>query len=159
MISNAGPSGVMELVRLQKAQDDIHAVVKSFGGQQAWFDACRRWRQSDWDYGTASTLVRLIRRNHTRRCTNSPREWAKLGSDRPVQAYWLSVADAGDEGWREERRRIREIERAAAEFSDLRRVKLMLDVWAVRSLLPLYRSWGQMLIEAQVAGNAAGHQP
>ena len=138
----------MELARLEKAQDDIRAVVKSFGGQQAWFDACHRLRQSDWDYGTASTIVRIIRRNHSHRCTNSPREWAKLASDRPAQAYWLSVASAGEDGWREERRRIREVERAAAQSSDPRQIKLMLDVWAVRSLLPLYRSWGQTLIDA-----------
>lgn len=48
-------------------------------------------------------------------------------------------AEAGEAGWREERNRLRKVERQAAQ-EDMPGLK-MLDVYAVKSLLPTWRAW------------------
>lgn len=79
------------------------------------------------------------------------RERALLFSDAPLAAFWTSVARGGREAWAEERERIRmtRMERVAGMPVEFRR-----DVstsGAIRSLLPLYRMWGRVLIDANAA--------
>ena len=65
------------------------------------------------------------------------------------------MAQAGPDGWREERQRVRTTERQACETADPRARLLMLDVHAVKSLLPTYRAWGRMLLDASAAAETA----
>lgn len=73
---------------------------------------------------------------------------ALLFSDLPLAAYWMSVARGGRDGWDEEGTRIRRTKARQTQnmAPELRRD--VSDLGAIRSLLPLYRSWGRVLLEA-----------
>jgi hypothetical protein len=76
------------------------------------------------------------------------RERALLFSNLPLAAYWMSVARGGQDAWDEEKVRIRRTKARQTQdmAPELRRD--VSDLGAIRSLLPLYRSWGQVLLEA-----------
>jgi hypothetical protein len=73
---------------------------------------------------------------------------ALVFSELPLAAYWMSVAQGGRDAWDEEKTRIRRAKARQTQdmAPELRRD--VSDLGAIRSLLPLYRSWGQVLLEA-----------
>lgn len=73
---------------------------------------------------------------------------ALLFSDLPLAAYWMSVAQGGQDAWDEEKMRTRRTKARQTQgmAAELRRD--VSDLGAIRSLLPLYRSWGRVLLEA-----------
>ena len=92
------------------------------------------------EVGNDIRLARIIQRlakeaPGRQRGTLRPSDRARLMSSRPVAAYWLSVASAGEAGWAEEQRVLR------------------LTSAGVAALLPEWRAWGQMLVDA---GEATG---
>lgn len=72
----------------------------------------------------------------------------RLLADRDLAAYWNSVAEAGEEGWREERTRLAQVQRHAAAAGDPADWLLALDSEAVKALLPTWRAWGRVIGEA-----------
>ena len=134
----------------ERWQEDLACVMALYGGAASWHDECRMRRRADRDYVLARIILRLLRGgSDSRRKNRNPVSDMGLSEDRAVATYWMSVAKAGDDGWQEERARIREVERAASASSDHKKRLLVLDVWAIRSLMPLYRTWGQMLCDAE----------
>lgn len=73
---------------------------------------------------------------------------ARLATDPALNAFWQSVAQCGQEAWTEERLRVRAVEEEALQSADPEGRMMGLDVNAVRSLLPTYRAWGRMLLDA-----------
>lgn len=69
-----------------------------------------------------------------------------MAKEPALMAFWQSVASAGDDGWQEERRRVLGVQRRAMQAASAADRKLMFDLYAVQSLVPLYRAWGQMLL-------------
>lgn len=69
---------------------------------------------------------------------------AILAADRPLAAYFSSVAEAGPEAWREERTRIAERNRPLPpeHRGD------PLTVGSIAAMLPTWRAWGQVLLDA-----------
>lgn len=79
------------------------------------------------------------------------RDRALLFSDHPLAAYWLSVSHGGEPAWDEELARLRRAKAAIVQElpSELRLG--MSDTGAVKGLMPLYRQWGAMLLDAGAA--------
>ena len=133
----------------KRRQQETLAIMAFFGGQQGWFDACRRRNFADQERQLARVLVRLLRAAADAgplRCRDA--DMRRLEADPQVLAFWRSVAASGPDGWREERRRVKEVENEAVRSPDPVERLLALDVNAVRSLLPTYRAWGRMLMGA-----------
>jgi hypothetical protein len=144
------------LAEIQKAlgereQQGTQALIDLHGGLDGWFAACRATRAADPDLRLARVITRLLHRGGSgggslsltkgeRRC---------MVGEEALIAFWESVATSGAAGWREERARVREVEQAAAASAEPNERLLMLDVWAVRSLMETYRTWGQMLIDCE----------
>jgi hypothetical protein len=74
----------------------------------------------------------------------------RLLADRALAAFWLSVVQAGDDGWREERKRIFDRQQEALRSIDPVERLNALELDAIKSLLPVWRAWGQVLIDADV---------
>jgi hypothetical protein len=105
----------------------------------ARFGAIARRLSDGGDSRLARIIQRLAREAPGRqRGTLPPPDRARLLADRPLAAYWFSVTQAGDEGWAEERR------------------VLSMTSAGVARLLPTWRAWGQMLIEAGEAADVEG---
>lgn len=139
----------MQSVLRERQQQGFQALIDLYGGLDGWHDACRARRAADPDYQLARIIVRLLRAGGDPgllRCRPGDRD--RLADDPELEAFWQSVAQAGPDGWREERQRVRATERQASETADPRTRSLMLDVHAVKSLLPTYRAWGRMLLDA-----------
>lgn len=75
------------------------------------------------------------------------RAWESLRQDIALAAFFISVEDAGEDAWDEERMRVarRFVERTRHLAPEFRQG--MTRTGAVRSLLPLWRNWGQMLVQ------------
>jgi hypothetical protein len=106
-------------------------ILSRYGSVDAWKTACCERRADDLDARLARVIGMLMKAapGRPRGKLRTP-ERIKLLTDKPLAAYWASVAAAGDEGWREEKNRI------AGQQG------------CIRSLLPLWRSWGSILLES-----------
>jgi hypothetical protein len=71
-----------------------------------------------------------------------------LLADHDLAAYWRSVAKAGEEGWRDERARLAQVQRHAAAAGTPADRPRALDIEAIKALLPTCRAWGRALSEA-----------
>jgi len=149
----------LEQALRERRQQGFQVLIDLHGGLQGWLDACRVRKATDKDYGLARAIVRLLGRGGSERCAGlMAGERRRLNADPDVAAYWQSVEDAGDDGWREERERIRNVERLATKTNSEHGHLLMLDVYAARSLMPTYRAWGRILIEAGLSNEPSTHQ-
>jgi len=121
-------------------------IIEQHGRVEAWLADCRRRRDADSDRRQARVLLMLMADAPGRpRGTLRPPERARLLADRALAAYWSSVASAGDEGYDEERRRLRaEVGRASTVTEDR---GAAIDGNAVARLMPLWRAWGQVLLD------------
>jgi len=109
-------------------------ILRDYGSLDAWRAACAERRAADTERPLIHAIDRLLADSHCKpRGTLRPPHREVLLVDKPLAAYWLSVAGAGDEGWDEERTRIMR--------SD------------IRSLLPVWRRWGQVLLDANLCGD------
>jgi hypothetical protein len=76
------------------------------------------------------------------------RDRALILSDRALSAYFFSVAEAGDLGWDEEMARVRAALRPSlARMPPECRVGVSISGTVLR-LLPTYRAWGTILLQA-----------
>ena len=146
--------GRVILADIERALTERHqaatvAKMALYGGQSAWFDVCRRRRQADSDFQLARVIIRLLRAGGDAgplRCHRV--DLKRLEADPAVAAYWRSVAAAGSEGWREERQRLKAVATEAAASADPVERQLALDTNAILNLVPTYRAWGAMLLQA-----------
>jgi hypothetical protein len=106
-------------------------IFSKYGSQEAWMAACRERRADDLDAKLARVIGMLMKAapGRPRGKLRSP-ERKKLLADKPLAAYWASVAAAGDDGWREEKSRIDG------------------QQGGIRALLPIWRGWGNILQES-----------
>lgn len=140
----------------ERQQQGLRKLIGFHGGLERWFAACRARRGADADYQLARIIARLLRTGGDPgplRLSSGDRD--RLAADPALDGFWRSVAEAGPDGWREERQRVRATERQAREVADPQARLLMLDVHAVKSLLPTYRAWGRMLLDASSASGIA----
>jgi len=108
-----------------------HARQVAEDEADARFKAIARRLSDGGDIRLARIVQRLAKEASGRqRGALPPPDRARLLEDRALAAYWLSVTQAGDEGWAEERR------------------VLSMTSAGVARLLPTWRAWGQMLINA-----------
>jgi len=114
-------------------------IIAKYGSESAFLAACRRRKAADTERPLVRAIMMLMKDapGRSRGKLRDP-ERAKMLLDRSLSAFWSSVSAAGDSGWNEERARI------AQRQGD------------VRALLPLWRAWGQVLIDADVAGDLDG---
>jgi hypothetical protein len=134
---------------IERQQHAATTMMQLYGGQQKYFDACRRARAADRDLQLARIVLRLLRAGGdpgSLRCHRIHMEILEAEPD--VLAYWRSVAAAGQEGWREERQRVKAAEQAAANSNDSHERALVMDVNAIKALMPTYRAWGRLLLIA-----------
>lgn len=131
----------------QRAQEAFQARLRLYGGQERWFDACRARNAADSNYAYARAIVRLLRRGDEPMSASTRRHWNTLRQDPTLHAYWQSVADAGRSGWHEERERVRVVQAKAFKSDESTERYLILDLPAVKSLLPTYRNWGLYLLQ------------
>ena len=126
----------------RRRQEGIDAMIKLYGGKEAYEAACRRQRAADPDHRLARIVLRLIRNwGITNRF-----DIERLAADKPLAAYFASVAEAGDLAYMDERRRIRQVIRESTADMQGQRYPIF-DIDAVRELLPLWREWGSTLLE------------
>jgi hypothetical protein len=134
----------------RRRQEGIDAMIKLYGGVEAYEAACRRQRAADPDHRLARIVLRLIR---NRGLTNRF-DIECLAADKPLAAYFASVAEAGDLAFMDERRRIRQVIRESTV--DMRGERYpIFDVDAVWELLPIWREWGSALLLARRESDAA----
>lgn len=111
------------------------SILAEYGTVDAWLDHCRQRRRSDGDRSLARIITILMCDAPGRpRGTLFPADRAWLLSDKLVAAYFASVAASGDTGWEETQRAAR-------------------DVYAAKALLPTWRQWGAILLEAGAIGD------
>ena len=135
--------------RTKLRQATAAALMDLYGGQKMWFDACRARRAADHDFHLARIIVRLMRTGGDAgplRCRWPDRK--SLATDTAIEAFWESVSRAGPSGWREERQRVKDVAAPAGRSADETERLNALDTNAVQSLLPTYRTGGEMLIGA-----------
>ena len=78
---------------------------------------------------------------------------ARLRADPQLWAYFQSAAEAGPTAWMEERRRIRQVLHDAAEQAhDYGDRYPVLDIEAVKKLMPTWRAWDSVIIESKMTG-------
>ncbi|GGF51390.1 hypothetical protein GCM10011611_67320 [Aliidongia dinghuensis] len=131
---------------VDRLREQQAAVITLHGSLDAWHDACRRRRAADPDHRLARIILRLIRNGHLANGLDEQR----LQTDRHLWGYFRSVADDGPMAWMEERRRIRQALRDAAEqVHDYGDRYPALDIEAVKELMPTWRAWGQIIIETE----------
>ena len=106
-------------------------IFHKWGSLEAWLEHCRQKRSADPDRKIVQILQSLMRTTGSK--PRGQLHWSgwreTLLADRPLAAYWLSVSQAGGESWNEERERIR-------------------SAGSIRKLLPVWRAWGQMLLDS-----------
>lgn len=61
----------------------------------------------------------------------------------------MSVAETGRDAWMEERKRIRAVQKEGLAANDEAGRRMALSLYAVKSLLPVWRAWG-LVIEASI---------
>lgn len=86
------------------------------------------------------------------------RSRAILFSDLPLSAFWLSVDQGGDDGWREERHRIAVLMRPDIYKAPQEMRQGVDNSGAIRQLLPLYRDWGGFLMATDIGPRALAIQ-
>jgi hypothetical protein len=108
-------------------------ILLQYGNVDAWHAACNVRRAADTERPLVRAITRLLADSPSkpRGALRTPQR-ENLLADKQLAAYWVSVAGAGDEGWYEERARIAQ--------SD------------IRTLLPMWRAWGQVLLDADMGG-------
>lgn len=106
-------------------------IIHQWGSVEGWLEHCRWKRKEDPD----RKLVRIIE-SLMRNSTSKPRgqlQWSgwreTLLADMPLATYFLSVSQTGLDAWNDERVRIR-------------------SAGSIRKMLPVWRAWGQMLLDA-----------
>ncbi len=144
--------GLDDIKRTLRERQQAAAVANEvfYGGQQAWFDACRTRNALDPDHRIVRVIARLLRAAgdavpHVLR----RQDQELLDADPAVSAFWHSVAQAGPDGWREERQRLKTVQTQACSSAAPQERLMTLDTNAVKSLLGAYRLWGQMLIDTR----------
>jgi len=105
-------------------------VIAEHGSIDAFLAGCRERRSADAEMRMARVVIALMREAPGKpRGTLRPPERGKLLADRPLAAFFSSVAAAGDDGWRETN-------------------PIAADCYAIKALLPTWRQWGRVLLEA-----------
>lgn len=132
----------------KRTQEAFQAKLRLYGGQERWFEACHARNATDSDYAYARAIVRLMRRGDDPVAETMRRHWHTLSQDPDLHAYWQSVAGAGQDGWREERKRIRAVQTEAYRSDEPIKRYLSLDLPATKSLLATYRQWGRVLLSS-----------
>lgn len=113
------------------------AVIAEHGSVGVWLASCAKRRAADTEIRLARIIMKLVTEapGRPRGTLRSPERELLLMLDPELAAYWWSVVRGGDVGWEEE--------------SQVR----LLGGRAVAALLPTWREFGQMLIDA---GEAEG---
>lgn len=139
----------IKLALMERRQQDLAAMVALHGGLDGWFAECRARKANDPGYQMARSILRFLRSGgDPGPLAGKAVDRARLATDPALNAFWQSVAQGGPEAWTEERLRIKAVEEEALQSADPEERMLGLDVNAVRSLLPIYRVWGRMLLDA-----------
>jgi hypothetical protein len=73
-----------------------------------------------------------------------PGKWDLLMADKPLAAYFSAVIDGGPDAWRQERALL--AKRLTGIPPDQRGDPM--NVYAIKAMLPTWREWGRMIIEA-----------
>jgi hypothetical protein len=68
---------------------------------------------------------------------------AILAADKPLAAYFISVAEAGPDAWQEERARIAE----RNHHLPPERRGDPLSIGSITAMLPIWRAWGRVIIQ------------
>ena len=135
----ATPMTVQAAADAEVAWAQEHARQVAEEEADARFKTIARRLSDGGDIRLSRIIQRLAREAPGRqRGALPPTDRARLLADRPLAAYWLSVAAAGDEGWKEERRVLR------------------LTSAGVSALLDEWRAWGQLLIAEGEAVDVEG---
>ena len=125
----------------RRRQEGIDAMIRLCGGAEAYEAACRRQRAADPDHRLAKIVLRLIRQ-----CGLTNRfDIERLAADKPLAAYFASVAEAGNLAFMDERRRIRQVIRDSTV--DMQGVRYpIFDIDAVWELLSIWKEWGSVIM-------------
>ena len=130
-------------------------IIAEHGSAAAWLDGCRQRCRADGDRRTARLIMMLMSDGAGRpRGTLRPPERARLLADRALAAFWVSVVGAGEDGFAEERRRIRDRQREATRATEPDERLMAIEAEAIKALLLTYRAWGQALIDAGAVKDA-----
>ena len=103
----------------------------------------------------ARAIVRMLdlRRFPTNDATSTAKEIrdrALLFTDLPLSAFWLSVSEAGEDGWVEEKNRVMRIRSAQIGHLPIELRRDVGTIGTVRGLLGEFRQWGKFLLDAQM---------
>ncbi len=124
-------------------------ILAEWGSHEVWQAECRRRRGADDDRRMARLIMMLMSNGAGRpQGTLRPPERSRLLLDRPLAAFWFSVVGAGDDGFAEERRRIRDRQRQAMRAVEPDERMAAIEAEAIKSLMATYRAWGRALIDA-----------
>jgi len=128
-------------------------ILTDYGSVDAWLDHCRRQRRrANGDRSLARVVLKLMTEAPGRpRGTLHPADRAQLLANPEIAAYFASVSAAGDVGWQEERARIRERQRR--DTADQIGRDKGPETSAVAALMPLWRQWGAVLLQARAVGD------
>lgn len=115
--------------------------------------AFRTWREEQRDRELARAVRSLLREHYGKApgwCTRAVREVVE--TDEELTAYLRSVAVEGDDAWEEEVERVRRQQmrrwRAARREGRKSQAAPGPSVMAILDLLPTWREWGRLLIDA-----------
>lgn len=103
----------------------------------------------------ARAIVRMLdlRRFPTNDATSTAKEMRErtlLLTDLPLSAFWLSVSEAGEDGWMEEKTRIMRIRSAQIGHLPTELRRDVGTIGTVRGLLGEFRQWGKFLLNAKM---------
>ena len=141
------PDQIREMVRGFHKCEEENRIIKAYGSLED-YRASGDWLPSrDHEYCWA----RLVRRISSKGM-QFPKDREAFIKDRPLATFWASVMVGGSEAYEEEQRRIKNVQREAQRHNDSESLESVIDItYAVRKLLPLYRVWGQVLIDSGLA--------
>lgn len=134
-------------------------IIAEHGSVEAWLADCRQRRRADGERRMARLIMMLMTDGAGRpQGTLRPPERSRMLANRPLAAFWFSVISAtGDDGFAEERRRIRDRQRQAMRAVEPEgRMEAMeaMEAEAIKALMPTYRVWGKALIDAGAVSDA-----
>lgn len=129
-------------------------ILAEHDSVENWMAFCRKRRAADTETPLARSILSLMRdaAGKPRGTVREP-DRRRILADPQVSAFWASVVDGGDNAWREEKERI--VRRGKEGAGNADRTAADWDSTTVRSLLPTYRAFGQMLIDAGVVPDSA----
>jgi len=134
---------------IERQLEETMTLVALHGGLNGWFAECHARQAADPGHKMAWSILRFLRLGgDPGPLAGKAIDRARLATDPALNAYWQSVAQSGREAWTEERMRVRAVEEEALCSPEPEERMLALDANAVKSLLPTYRAWGQMLLDA-----------